>query len=120
MPLLQLLLIGRDVLGFIGGELFLDELGGQSQKAFWLNSAQGLKLRVQVLLEIKEKKDGGGEEDGRRMQMREGKAERRLSHLQNLHIFCLQEKAFYWEPVMLPFIQIQCLFPSFFSVQHFC
>lgn len=46
MPPLQLLLIGCDVLCFIGGELFLDELDGQSQKAFWLNFAQSLELRM--------------------------------------------------------------------------
>ena len=46
MPLLQLLLIGGDILCFTGRELFFDELGGQSQKAFWLNFAQRLKLRM--------------------------------------------------------------------------
>lgn len=46
MPLVQLLLIGSEVLCFTGGELFFDELGGQSQKASCLNLAQSLKLRL--------------------------------------------------------------------------
>lgn len=33
MPLLQLLLVGGDVLCFTGGQLVFDELGGQRQKA---------------------------------------------------------------------------------------
>lgn len=44
MPLLQLLLVGGDVLCFTGGQLVFDELGGQRQKALGLNFAQSLKL----------------------------------------------------------------------------
>lgn len=46
MPLLQLLLIGGDILSFTGGELLLHKLGGQGQKAFGLNFAQSLQLRM--------------------------------------------------------------------------
>lgn len=40
VPLSKFLLVSGQVLGFTGGEVFFYKLGGQSQKAFRLNSVQ--------------------------------------------------------------------------------